>query len=116
VTKILTPLGVDFEEDNPSYYLLIEDKKTGKIKPEFMNEKVLSAIIEFKLKVDQLEGIVGKLRAVLEEVDTVVSWAFISRFAEDGTLPVLDELRKLGFSPRPNAKVNMGLGRPLVEE
>jgi NAD-dependent dihydropyrimidine dehydrogenase PreA subunit len=116
VTKVLTPMGVHFEEDNPTYYLLIEDKKTGKMKAEFMKEKVLSAIIEFKLKEHQLGEIVEKVRAVLEDVDTVVSWAFITRFAEDGTLPVLNELRKLGFSPRPNAKINMGLGRPLIDE
>jgi NAD-dependent dihydropyrimidine dehydrogenase PreA subunit len=116
VTKVLTPLGVHFEEDNPTYYLLIEDKRTGKMKADLIHEKVLSAILEFKLKEDQLEKIVEKLRTVLEEVDTVVSWGFITRFAEDGTLPALDALRKLGFSPRPNAKINMGLGRPLAEE
>ena len=83
---------------------------------EFINEKVLSAILEFKINENQLEEIVNKLLPVLDEVDTVVSWSLISRFTENGKLPVLDTLRELGFSPRPNAKINVGLGRPLIDE
>ena len=90
-------------------------KITGKVKPEFRNEKVLSAILEFKIREDQLEEIVGQLKPVLAEVDTVVSWGLASRFAEDGTLPVRTRLAALGVPARPNAKINMGMGRPICE-
>jgi len=116
VTKILLPMGIQFEEDNPAHFLLIEDMKTGKLKEEFRNEKVLSAILEFKFKENQLKEIVEKLSPVLDEVDSVVTWSLISRFTDHKTLPVLDELRSLGLSPRPNAKINVGLGRPLIDE
>jgi NAD-dependent dihydropyrimidine dehydrogenase PreA subunit len=115
VTRALAPLDVHYEEANPAYYLLMEDKSSGKLKAEFMQEKVLSAILEFKIKEHQLEEVAKALFPALEEVDTVVSWGLITRFAEDGTLPVLDKLTSLGFSPRPNAKINVGLGRPLID-
>jgi len=52
----------------------------------------------------------------LDTVDTVISWSLISRFDEDGELPVIQDLQALGLSPRPNAKINIGLGRPLIED
>lgn len=115
VTKVLRSMDVDIEEANP-VYLLLADKKTGKMKPEVLQEKVLSAIVEFKIKEDQLEEVVTTLIPVLEQVDTVVSWGLATRFAEDGTLPVRVKLKDLGLPARPNAKINMGLGHPMVEE
>ncbi len=115
ITKILCPMKVHIEEANPVYFL-IEDKNTGKMKPEVLQEKVLSAILEFKIKEDQLEDIIKTLLPVLEQVNTVVSWGLATRFAEDGTLPVLEKLKCLDIHVRPNAKINMGMGRPMVEE
>ena len=76
---------------------------------------MLSAILEFKIRDEQLESVVRKLTPVLAEVDTVVSWGLATRFAEDGTLPVRSRLAALGVPARPNAKINMGMGRPIVE-
>jgi NAD-dependent dihydropyrimidine dehydrogenase PreA subunit len=115
VTRILAPLGVLFEEENPITYSLLESTKTGKIKPEFLEEKILSGILEFKIMEDQLEHVVSRLVPVLEQVDTVVSWGLIARFAEGGKLPVIQKLKEMGLSPRPNAKINLGLGRPLID-
>lgn len=114
VLKVLVTMDVELEKDN-AVFALLEEPLTGRVKPEFRNEKVLSAILEFKIREDQLEQVVGRLRPLLAEVDTVVSWGLVSRFAEDGTLPVRSKLQALGVSARPNAKINMGLGRPLTE-
>ncbi|MBW2148018.1 MAG: ferredoxin family protein [Deltaproteobacteria bacterium] len=116
VAKVVCPMDVHIEEANPVYHLLLADTKTGKMKPEVLQEKVLSAILEIKIKEEQLEEIINKLTPVLEQVDTVVSWGLVTRFAEDGTLPVRSRLKYLGIPVRPNAKINMGLGRPIVEE
>ena len=113
-TKVLCPMNIQVEEDNPVYRLL-EDPKTGKIKPELVQEKILSAILEFKIEEGQLGDVVKVLAPLLEQVDTVVSWSLITRFAKDGTLPVRSKLRDLGISVFPNAKINLGLGRPIVE-
>lgn len=114
VLQVLLMLHVELEKNNP-VYLLLEDPNTGKMKPEVRGEKVLSAILEFKIKEDQLEEIVRTLTPVLAEVDTVVSWGLATRFAEDGTLPVRRRLEALGVRARANAKINMGMGRPVVE-
>jgi hypothetical protein len=114
VIKALLSMKVQIEEANP-VYLLLADKKTGKMKTEVLQEKVLSAIVEFKIREDQLEEVVTALIPVLEQVDTVVSWGLATRFAQDGTLPVRSKLRDLGLPARPNAKINLGLGRPMIE-
>ena len=115
VLKVLLSMNVKLEKNNP-VFLLLEDEKTGKMKPEARQEKVLSAILEFKIKEDQLEETVKTLLPVLEQVETVVSWGLATRIAEDGTLPVLSKLSQIGLPTRPNAKINLGLGRPVIEE
>jgi len=115
VLKVLLSMDVVVEKNNP-VFLLLEDEKTGKMKPEVLNEKVLSAILEFKIQEDQLEKTIKTLQPVLEQLDTVVSWGLATRFARDGTLPVRTRLQKMGVFVRPNAKINLGLGRPVVEE
>lgn len=115
VLKVLLTMDVEVEENNP-VFLLLKDKKTGVMKPEVLQEKVLSAILEFKIKEDQLEEVVKTLHPVLNDVDTVVSWGLATRFAEDGSLPVRSKLEEIGLPARPNAKINMGLGRPIIEE
>lgn len=114
VLQALMAMDVELETNN-AVFAFLEEPLTGKVKPEFRNEKVLSAILEFKIKEDQLAEVVRKLRPVLAEVDTVVSWGLATRFAKDGTLPVRARLEALGVPARPNAKINMGMGRPIVE-
>ena len=114
ITRVLCPAGIRLEEANPVYFLLA-DKHTGQMKPEVLGEKVLSAILEFAIEEKDLEKTVGMLTEALKQVDTVVSWGVAARFAEDGSLPCRTKLTGLGLAVRPNAKINMGLGRPIVE-
>ena len=115
VLKVLLSMDVEIEKNNP-IFLLLKDEKTGEMKPEVLQEKVLSAILEFKIKEEQLEDIVAQLKPVLDQVDTVVSWGLATRFADDGSLPVRSRLAHIGLPARPNAKINLGLGRPLIED
>ncbi|MEW6333593.1 MAG: ferredoxin family protein [Thermodesulfobacteriota bacterium] len=114
ILKVLVTMDVELERDN-AVFALLEEPLTGRIQAEFRNEKVLSAILEFKIPEARLEAVVGRLLPVLADLDTVVSWGLVSRFAEDGTLPVRSRLAAMGVPARPNAKINMGLGRPIVE-
>jgi NAD-dependent dihydropyrimidine dehydrogenase PreA subunit len=114
VLRVLATMGVELEENNP-VFSLVADPRTGALKPEVLGEKVLSAILEFKIRDEQLESVVRNLSPVLARVDTVVSWGLAARFAEDGTLPVRSRLAAMGVPARPNAKINMGMGRPIVE-
>ncbi len=114
VLRALVTMDVELETNN-AVFAILEEPLTGRVKPEFRNEKVLSAILEFKIREDQLEGVVRQLQPVLAELDTVVSWGLAARFAEDGTLPVQARLEALGVPARPNAKINLGMGRPIIE-
>ena len=115
VTTLLTSLGVQFEDSNALYFLL-EDPEKGAIKQELIQEKVLSIIVEFAIPEAMLERVVTDLLEVLKTVDTVVSLGLVTRFEDDGSLLVIDRLENLGLQVRPNAKVNMGMGRPLIED
>ena len=115
VCMALAKLGVEFEPNNPLMELMV-DKATGKINPEVLNEKVLSAIVEFGISSDRLKEALIVVREVSTQIDTVFSLDLISRVDPDGNMPNLAIAEEAGFTPRPNTKTNVGLGRPLFEE
>jgi NAD-dependent dihydropyrimidine dehydrogenase PreA subunit len=111
----LAKIGVEFEPNNPLMELMI-DKTTGEINPEVLNEKVLSAIVEFGISSDRLKEALIVVREVSTQIDTVFSLDLISRVDPGGNMPNLAIAEEAGFTPRPNTKTNVGLGRPLFEE
>jgi len=112
IAMALAEEGVAFEPRNPVTFLF-EDVKTGKLKPELREEKVLSAIIEFEVKPHQLRGILQRLRSVSGKVDSVFSVDLISFPEEKEKGPALEIAKQMGFPIYPNGKVNLGLGRAL---
>lgn len=114
VTMALAEMGVQFEPDNPVTAVMV-DKSAGKINPAVISEKVLSAIIEFKVEQKNLLNILKKIKALSEKIDTVFSLDLINRVNKDGTIPTDAIVKAAGFVPRPNTKTNVGLGRPLAE-
>ena len=114
VIKALVPLGVVFEKNNPTYALIAEPT-TGKLKEDVLNEKVLSAIVEFSTTLDKVLPALKALREVSQQVDTVLSVNMCSLLEPDGTCPAEDATRSASFEIRPNGKNNIGLGRPLAE-
>jgi hypothetical protein len=112
IAMALAKKGIVFEPRNPVTFLF-EDVKTGRLKPELKNEKVLSAIIEFEVKPDQLRGVLQTLKDVSGKVETVFSVDLISFPEEEEKDPVLEVARQMGFPIYPNGKVNLGLGRVL---
>ncbi|MFZ5943254.1 MAG: 4Fe-4S binding protein [Bacillota bacterium] len=113
MTTALGKLGIEFEEMNPLTHLMA-DREKGTIKPEYMNEKMVSCIIEFGIPESQLVPVMDVIKKVASELDTVFSLDMIYRFSEDGSLPILPVLEEMGIRVRKNSKVNLGLGRPLV--
>jgi hypothetical protein len=88
------------------------DKKKGLMDPRYKNEKLVSAIIEFTAPLNQLTMILEKVKETAQSIDTVFSLDLMCCFEDDGSLPVLPVLQKMGIKPRVNSKVNLGLGRP----
>jgi Fe-S-cluster-containing hydrogenase component 2 len=113
VSTALAALGVRFEPCNPLTALI--DVSNGKIRDDVKGERVLSAIVEIEAEIDKLKPILETVRRVSGELGTVFVLDLISRFEPDGSIPVLPILKEMGFEPRPNAKINIGAGRPLCE-
>ncbi|MFX0198704.1 MAG: NADH-quinone oxidoreductase subunit I [Candidatus Hodarchaeota archaeon] len=115
VSMALAKVGVQFEPQNPVTAIMV-DRNTGKINEDILDEKALTAIIEFTVANDRLEEALKTLKEVSTQIDTVFSVGLISRVNADGTIPTVPIAKEAGFSLRPNTKTNVGLGRPLIEE
>ena len=115
VAMALIPLQPDFEPYNPVTQLM-QDPKTGKMKEEVLDEKVLSAIIEVKTVLEKIPDYLHTLQAVQKETDAVFSVAVASRCLPDGSAPYVKWVTEAGFTLSPNGKTNLGLGRPLFQE
>lgn len=114
VAQAILSLGVGFERENPTYDLF-EDVSKGRLRPGIGEERVLSAILEFKVSREKAPRVLKTLGKVAEQVDTVLSVDIGSRFEPDGSLPAAEVAEEAGLHIRPNGKTNLGLGRPLVE-
>ncbi len=114
VAQALAALGIAFEENNPVTKLMV-DRKTGRINPEVLNEKVLSAIVEFLLPAERLPEVLAAVDRVAQEIDTVFSGDIISRVGEDGDVPYVRALQGRRFLSI-NGKSNLGLGKPRAVE
>ena len=115
VAMALAAAGPHFEQENP-VTLLMEDTRTGRMRPDILDEKVLSAIIECKIELDKIPLLLTALEKVQHEIDTVISVGVASRCLDDGTIPHEAVVRKAGYRLSPNGKTNLGLGRPLFTE
>lgn len=109
ITRKLTQLSVEFEECNPVNQMM-ENKLTGKIKEELLDERMMSLVLEFSLTVEKLPELVQALREVGDEVDTVFSVGIISRVYENNHIPARDVLRQHNIPVRRNGKTNIGIG------
>jgi NAD-dependent dihydropyrimidine dehydrogenase PreA subunit len=114
IAMAIAQYGVRFEPDNPISPLL-QESATGKFLPEVLNERVLSAIIEFEIHRAQLKGILETIRETAKEIDTVFSLD-VATVLENGKIPIDDILREVNMERRPNGKTNVGLGRPRKED
>lgn len=111
VAMAILALGVEFEKDNPTFQL-VEDRESGRFREDVLNEKVLSAILEFKVPVVKAPEVLRILKRVSKEVDTVVTLDIGSMWEPDGSLPAERIAEEAELRIRPNGKTNLGLGRP----
>jgi len=113
-TREVARLKIPLEEANP-VSTLVQDRGKGVFPPEILGEKVLSAIVEFKVPFNRVEEILELLRQVSARLDTVASVSLIGRSDPNGRVPLEQLLVQKGVRFYPNGKVNIGLGRPLAE-
>lgn len=111
-TNALAQKGIHFEPRNPLTNLI--DPISGDLPQEILNEKVISAIIEFTVPEGEIDWVMQLIDQVAQTVDTVTSVDLAGRF-NDGW-PGEKYLKRVNRSYRPNAKINVGLGRLLDKE
>lgn len=114
IAMAVAPLQPAFEPNNPVTQLM-EDPTTGQIVEEVLDEKVLSAIIEMKTRLERIPDLLQALEAVQGETDAVFCVGVASRCRPDGSIPHERWVREAGYVLSPNGKTNLGLGRPLFE-
>jgi ferredoxin len=110
MSKNLAAQGIEFEKNNPVTQLMT-DTISGDLRPDILNEKILSAIIEIKTSITMVEKVLSTIREVSKIIDTVTTVGISTRCDENGEDNLLSPLlNKLGYHHY-RAKTNMGLGR-----
>ena len=110
VASAVAELDIEFEKINPTTSLMT-DAKTGKMKKDVLNERVLSAILEFVIPNSKIPRLIEILKLVEKKIDTVFSLDIICKVEEDDSLPAIEIAKKETWVSI-NGKTNLGLGRP----
>ncbi len=109
--------GIGFADQNPVTLAMV-DKKTGKLNPEVVNERSMSAIIECHLPRERMGEALEVLKKVSKEIDTVFSMDIIDRPEnpkQRGSKPPVQKiLDEHGIPYYRNGKNNLGLAKPFV--
>ena len=106
----LARAGVTFEKRNPITSLMT-DVPTGTIRPDILNEKLMSAIVEIKVPISRTEEIIRLVWEVEKKLNTVVALGVGVRCDSNGDDELVEPiLERLGYKLE-RAKTNIGLGR-----
>lgn len=115
LTMAMAELGIRLEPQNPVMSLIVDEEK-GSLNPDVLDEKVLSAIVEFTTPIEKVPAVIKRLREVEGQLDTVFSVDLICKVHPDGSVPTVPLMEQLGLPLSVNGKNNVGLGRPYFEE
>jgi len=116
VTRTLAEKGMVFEKENPVTSLMT-DPGGGSIREDVLEEKVLSCIIETKIRLNRVPEMLGVIKKLAPSLNTVVSIGLSTRCDDNGDDPLKEILHREGYHVF-RAKINLGLGRqtnPLSE-
>ncbi len=113
VSMAMARVGLAFEECSP-LTAIMKDKSTGEVRDDMLDEHLLSIIVEGTVPEERFTEVIRVLREVEPELDTVFSLGVISRVDDKGNAPFMSQLDAAGLDKPIRAKINVGLGRPLV--
>ncbi len=109
MTMALAPLPVEFEEKNPVSSLMT-DRRVGTLQADVLDEKVMSAILELKTRLDHVPTVLERVEAVAQGLATIVSIGVSTRCDGDGQDRLAPILTREGYVFF-RGKTNLGLGR-----
>jgi ferredoxin len=113
MTTALAGMGIEFEKRNPVTSLMT-DTSTGEIQSDILNEKILSAIVEFKTTLANVPAVLLQIKETAKTLDTVVAIGVSTRCDEQGENLLEEMLVREGFAFN-RGKTNLGLGRSSAE-
>ena len=109
ITRALASQPVQFEMKNPISEV-IKDFKTGEIDKAVLDEHILSGIIEFRVKKDDLFTVLIKINEIKHQIDTVFTIGIIFSHVRDN-MSLVNQLHEYGWPVSQQVKINVGLGR-----
>jgi ferredoxin len=109
MTMELAQMGIEFEVRNPVTHMMT-DRIKGKLRDDILDEKILSAIVEFKTPVGMMSSVLHRIEDVSRGLDTVVAVGVSTRCDEHGESSLDALLVEEGFQ-YVRGKTNLGLGR-----
>ena len=109
MTMALAPLPITFEKKNPVFSLMA-DPATGTIREDILNEKVLSAIVELKTRLEHVPQVLRVVEEVSQDLETIVSIGVATRCDGQGDNALEPLLKREGYEFY-RGKTNLGLGR-----
>lgn len=109
MTRELAKMDLTFEKRNPVTSLMT-NPVTGDLREDILNEKILSAIVEFKTSLRNVPAILRKVKEVANRLDTIVAIGAAARCDENGDNELEEILRQESFG-FVRGKTNLGLGR-----
>lgn len=109
MTMALAPLPITFEKKNPVFSLM-SDPATGTIREDILNEKVLSAIVELKTRLEHVPQVLRVVEEVSQDLETIVSIGVATRCDGQGDNALEPLLKREGYEFY-RGKTNLGLGR-----
>lgn len=118
VEKIIMAMmetGCEIEADNLIADLII-DKNTGKLVNDVLDEKVLSATVRFRVKINMVTQVLKTLRKVSSKIKTVFSVYLISDVNQDNHAYIESFVKNSDIDLSINGKTNIGISRTKVKE
>ena len=109
MTVALAAIGIEFEAKNPVTHMMT-NKDTGKLRDDILDEKILSAIVEFKTRIKNVPAVLRRIEEISKTLDTVVAVGVSTRCGETGESELDRVLTQESFS-FVRGKTNLGLGR-----
>ncbi len=110
MTRALAAMGLSFEDRNPVTHMMT-DRRTGKIRDDILDEKILSAIVELKTTLEDVPRVLDCIEEVATRMDTVVCVGVATRCDSEGKNALEAVLREEKYEFL-HGKTNLGLGRP----
>ncbi len=112
MTTALARMNIEFEPNNPVTHMMT-DRKAGRLREDILNEKILSAIVEFKTPVETMNAVLRCVDETARTLDTVVAVGVSTRCDANGESAIDGVLVDQGF-PYVRGKTNLGLGKAVM--